>query len=121
MDAIVDNSFYDFDQKGQYLGFYNCPITSLYRLDIKEAKNKGEFLIVTTINGIKDKYTSLECTRARKIGELQHVLACPSNNDLANAIENNAIGKNSFAWKYIKISDNSFGPSVPELKGKTMK
>ena len=39
---------------------------------------------------------SLEYIRARKLRELQHILAYPSDNDLANAIENNVIGHNSF-------------------------
>ena len=63
----------------------------------------------------------MDCTRARKLRELQHVLACPSNNDLGNAIETNVIGHNSFTQKYIKIANNIFGPIVPGLKGKTVK
>ena len=63
----------------------------------------------------------MDCTRARKLRELQHVLACPSNNDLANAIENNVIGHNFFTQKEIKIANNIFGPSIPGLKGKIVK
>ena len=67
------------------------------------------------------EYLSLDCTRARKLRELQHVLACPSDNDLANAIENNVIGHNSFRHNDIKIANNIFSPSVPTMKDKTVK
>ena len=100
---------------------YNCPITNLYRLDIKEAKSEGAVMSVITIDGQKDEYSSLDCTRARKLREWQHVLAYPSDNDLTNAIEKNLIGHNSFDRKDIKIAENIIGPSVPGLKGKTVK
>ena len=94
MDTNLDNTFYLFDEKGRYLHFYNCPITNLYRLNIKEAESKEVVMIMITTEGRKEEYSSLDCTRARKLRELQHVLACPSDNDLANAIENNVIGHN---------------------------
>ena len=73
------------------------------------------------MEGKEKEYSNLDCTRARKLKELQHVLACPSDNDLANAIENNVIGHNLFGCNDIKIANDIFGPSVPTMKGKTVK
>ena len=74
IDMNLDNAFYVFDEKGRYLHFYNCPITNLYGLDIKEAKSEGVVLRVITVEGRKEEYSSLDCTRARKLRQLQHVL-----------------------------------------------
>ena len=54
MDTNLDNTFYLFDEKGRYLHFYNCPITNLYCLDIKEAESKGAVLSVITVEGKKE-------------------------------------------------------------------
>lgn len=121
MDTNLDNVFYVFKQKGQYLSFCNCPISNLYWLDIKEVESKEVVMSVITVDGQKYEHLILYCTRGRKLRELQHILAFPSDNDLANAVENNVIEHNSFGRKNIKITENISGPSVPGLKGKTVK
>jgi hypothetical protein len=47
------------------------------------------------------------------------VLACPSDIDLANAVEHNLIGNNPFTRRDIRIAKKIFGPDVPAMKGKT--
>jgi hypothetical protein len=48
-------------------------------------------------------------------------LACPSDFDLANAVENNVIGNNPFTRRNVRIAKKIFGPDVPAMKGKTVK
>jgi hypothetical protein len=52
---------------------------------------------------------------------LREVLACPSDIDLANAVEHNVIGSNPFTRRDIRIAKKIFGPDVPAMKGKTVK
>ena len=48
-------------------------------------------------------------------------MACPSNYDLAYAIEHNVIGNNAYTQRDVKDARAIFGQSVPGLKGKTVK
>jgi hypothetical protein len=70
---------------------------------------------------VKANNSPIDCRRASKVRDLQEILACPSDNDLANAIEHNVIGNNPFTRRDARIAKKIFGPDVPALKGKTEK
>jgi hypothetical protein len=66
-------------------------------------------------------FSAINCRRASKVRELQEILACPSDIDLANAVEHNVIGNNPFTRRDIRIAKKIFGPDVSAMKGKTVK
>jgi hypothetical protein len=67
------------------------------------------------------KFSAIDCRRAEKVCHLQEVLACPSDYDLANAVEHNVIGNNPITRSDVQIAKQIFGPDVPAMKGKTVK
>jgi hypothetical protein len=74
-----------------------------------------------TVKGESAHYSAIDCRRAAKIRELQEALACPSDFDLANAVEHNVIGNNPFTRRDVRIAKIILGPDVPAMKGKTVK
>jgi hypothetical protein len=74
-----------------------------------------------TVKGESAHFSVIDCSRAAKIRELQEMLACPSDIDLANAVEHNVIGNNPFTRRDIRIAKKIFWPDVPAMKGKTVK
>jgi hypothetical protein len=66
-------------------------------------------------------FLQIDCRRAAKVHDLQEVLACPSDVDLANAVEHNVISNNPFTRRDIRIARKIYGPDVPAMKGKTVK
>ena len=65
--------------------FLPSPIFTAWTL--RRPKSEGANMSVITFDGGKEKYLSLDYIRARKLMELQQVLACPSNNDCTNTIK----------------------------------
>ena len=74
-----------------------------------------------TIDGQEQNFSMLDCTRAKSLQKLQHILACPSDYDLAHAIKHNIISNNAYTCCDVKNARAIFGPSIPGLKGKTFK
>jgi hypothetical protein len=74
-----------------------------------------------TIKGESAHFSAIDCRRAAKIRDLQEILGCPSDVDLANAVEHNVIGNNPFTRRDVRIAKKIFGPDVPAMKGKTVK
>ena len=69
----------------------------------------------------KNKFSTLEYTRAKALRKLQCVLVFCSVKDIESAIENNVIEK-KLSWKKIwEEYKEKFGLGVPSLKGKTTK
>ena len=66
-------------------------------------------------------FSPLEVTRAHAARALQHMLLCPSNEDLKYGIKNNIIGHNNLKARDVNIAEKMWGPSEPLLKGKTPK
>ena len=75
----------------------------------------------TTVQSTQSKYSDIDYRRAVKIWELQEALACPSDIDLAHAIDHNVIGNTPFTRRDVRIAKAIFGPSIAGLKGKTVK
>jgi hypothetical protein len=94
----------------------------MYCLDISSDDNNEPY--VMAIQTVKDEqltFSNIDCTRAEAIRKLQEVFACPSDFDLANAVEHNIIGNNPFTRRDVRIAKHIHGPNVAALKGKTVK
>ena len=74
-----------------------------------------------TVEGESDKFSQIDQTRAKAVREMQEVLASPSDYDLANAIENNAVGSTPFSRRDVRISNIIHGRDVAAIKGKSTK
>jgi hypothetical protein len=74
-----------------------------------------------TVEGESAHFSAIDCRRAAKVRELQEALTCPSDFDVANAIEHNVIGNNPFTRRDVRIAKKISGPDVPAMKGKTVK
>ena len=121
MDTAIDNAFYVFDDEGKYIRFGRCPISNLYRLDINLHENGKTVLNVITVEDRMEEFSSLEYSRAKAARDLKYALICPSDQDLAHAIEYNIIGNNEFRREDIRNATRIFEPSEIEKKGKSFK
>jgi hypothetical protein len=120
MDSAIDNAIYVFNEDGSYIRF-SCTPNGMYCIDINTDEDDHVVLAHQTVQGESAHFSAIDCRRAAKIRELQEVLACPSDIDLANAVEHNIIGNNPFTRRDIRIAKKIFGPDVPSMKGKTVK
>jgi hypothetical protein len=94
----------------------------MYCLDIgSDDNNEPHVMAIQTVKDEQSKFSNIDCTRAEAICKLQEVLACPSDFDLANAVEHNIIGSNPFTRRDVRIAKQIYGPDVAALKGKTVK
>jgi hypothetical protein len=78
-------------------------------------------MAIQTIKDEQSKFSNIDFTQAEGVQKLQKVLACPSDYDLANAVEYNIIGNTPFTRRDIRIAKQIHGPDVAALKGKTVK
>jgi hypothetical protein len=120
MDTAIDNAFYVFNEDGTYIRFARTN-NGMYCIDIGADDNDTMVMAHQTVKGESAKFSALDCRRAEKIRDLQEVLACPSDFDLANAVEHNVIGNNPFTRRDVRIAKQIFGPDEPAMKGKTVK
>jgi hypothetical protein len=120
MDTAIDNTFYVFNEDCTYIRFSRTP-NGMYCIDINKDKDDHVVMAHQTVKGESAHFSAIDCRRAAKVWELQEVLACPSDIDLANAVEHNVIGNNPFTRRDIRITKKIFGPDVPAMKGKTVK
>ena len=120
MDSAIDNAIYVFNNDGSYIRFAKTSV-GMYCIDIGTDSNDHVVMAHQTVKGESAQFSAIDCRRAAKVRELQQVLACPSDIDLANAVEHNIIGYNRFTRRDIRIAKKIYGPDVPSLKGKTVK
>jgi hypothetical protein len=120
MDTAIDNAFYVFNEDGTYIRFSRTP-NGMYCIDINTDDDDHVVMAHQTVKGESAHFSAIDCRRASKVRELQEILACPSDIDLANAVEHNVIGNNPFTRRDIRIAKKIFGPDVPAMKGKTVK
>jgi hypothetical protein len=121
MDTAIENAFYVFNEDGSYIKFIPS-INGMYCLDIRsDDNNEPQVMAIQTVKDEQSKFSNTDCTRAEAIRKLQEVLACPSDFDLANAVEHNIIGNNPFTRRNVHIAKQIYGPDVAALKGKTVK
>jgi hypothetical protein len=119
MDTAIENAFYVFNEDGSYVKFVpssNC----MYCLDIR-LNEDPHAMAIQTIKEEQSKFSNIDCTRAEAVRKLQEVLACPSDYDLAEAVEHNIIGNIPFTRRDVRIAKQIYGPDVAALKGKTVK
>jgi hypothetical protein len=120
MDTAIDNAFYVFNEDGTYIRFARTS-NGMYCIDINTDEDDHVVMAHQTVKGESAHFSSIDCRRAAKIRDLQEALACPSDVDLANAVEHNIIGNNPFTRRDVRIAKKIFGPDVPAMKGKTVK
>jgi hypothetical protein len=120
MDSAIDDAIYVFNEDGSYVRFSKTP-NCMYCINIKADGDNHVVLVHQTVKGKSAHFSAIDCRRAAKVRDLQKTLACPSDNDLANAIEHNVIGNNPFTRRDVHIAKKTFGRDVPAMKGKTVK
>jgi hypothetical protein len=120
MDTAIDNAFYVFNEDDTYLRFSRTD-NGMYCIDINTDEHDHVILAHQTVKGESAHFSAIDCRRAAKVRELQEILACPSDIDLANAVEHNVIGNNPFTRRDVRIAKKVFGPDVPAMKAKTVK
>jgi hypothetical protein len=120
MDTAIDDAIYVFNEDGTYIRFSRTP-NGMYCIGVNVDEDDNVIMAHQTVKGESAHFSGIDCRRALKIRELQEVLACPSDIDLANAVENNVIGNNPFTRRDVRIAKKIFGPDVPAMKGKTVK
>jgi hypothetical protein len=119
MDTAIENAFYVFNEDGLYVKFVPSN-NGMYCLDIG-SNNDPHVIAIQTIKDEQSKFSNIDCTQAEGVQKLQEVLACPSDYDLANAVEHNIIGNTPFTRRDVRIAKQVYGPDVAALKGKTVK
>jgi hypothetical protein len=120
MDTAIDDAFYVFNEDGTYARFSKTP-NGMYCININSNGDDHIVMAHQTVKGESIHFSAIDCRRAAKVRELQEILGCPSDVDLANAVEHNVIGNNPFTRRDIRIAKKIFGPDVPAMKGKTVK
>jgi hypothetical protein len=100
MDTAIDNAVYVFNEDCTYIRFSRTP-NGMYCIDIDKDKDDHVVMAHQTVKGESAHFSAINCRRAAKVWELQEVLACPSDIDLANAAEHNVIGNNPFTRRDI--------------------
>jgi hypothetical protein len=120
MGTAIDNASYVFNEDGTYIRFSRTS-NGMYCIDINTDEDDHVVMAHQTVKGESAHFSAIDCRRAANIRDLQEALACPSDVDLANAVEHNVIGNNPFTRRDIRIAKKIFGPDVPAMKGKTVK
>ncbi|OEU05712.1 hypothetical protein FRACYDRAFT_258571 [Fragilariopsis cylindrus CCMP1102] len=120
MDSAIDNAIYVFNDDGSYIRFGKTS-NGMYCIDITTDDDHHIVMAHQTVKGESAHFSAIDCRRAAKVRDLQEALACPSDFDLANAIEHNVIGNSPFTRRDVRIAKQIFGPDVPAMKGKTVK
>ena len=62
LDTAIDNAFYVFNDDGSYIRFA-CQPNGLYYIHVSDGDDPK--MLLTTVDGKKDKYSAVECTRAK--------------------------------------------------------
>jgi hypothetical protein len=93
----------------------------MYCININTDEEDYMIMAHQTVKGESAHFSAIDCRRAARVRELQEALACPSDFDLANAIEHNVIGNNPFTRRCVCVAKKIFGPDVASMKGKTVK
>jgi hypothetical protein len=119
MNTAIENAFYVFNEDGSYVKFVRSN-NGMYCLDIG-SDNDPHVMAIQTVEDEQSKFSNIDCTRAEGVQKLQEVLVCPSDYDLANAVEHNIIGNTPFTRRDVCIAKQIYGPDVAALKGKTVK
>ena len=75
------------------------------------SKGNGILLSAVTVEGQEKLFSALDCTCAKLLCKIQHILVCPSDYNLTNAI-----GNNGYTRHNVRNARATHGPIVPGLK-----
>jgi hypothetical protein len=119
MDTAIENAFCVYNEDRSFIKFVPSS-NGMYCLEV--GPNDGHHIMaIQKVLDEQSKFSNINCTRAEAVRKLQEVMACPSDYDLANAVEHNIIGNTPFTRRDVRIAIQIYGPDVAALKGKTVK
>ena len=86
-----------------------------------DPNQKCELTMVQTVKDTSEGYSDIQIQKAKEAREFQAKVSHPSTRDLKNIVKTNMIANCPVMVADIERAEKIFGPSVPILKGKTVR
>ena len=86
-----------------------------------DPNQKRELTMVQTVKDMSEGYSDIQIWKAKEAREFQAKVGHPSTRDLKNIVKTNMIANCPVTVADIERAEKIFGPSVPILKGKTVR
>jgi len=118
-DSALDNCFHVHKENGKILRFKEAS-RRLYYFDTKD-RDETETLLITTVEGNKNKLSARHVLQATHARALQRVIGRPSTADFIRYVATNAIPECPITVQDIKNAEFIWGPDIGSLKGKTVR
>jgi len=116
-DSSRDGAFIAHKPNGETMRFERHP----NGLHFYNAKKKKHLSMVTTVKDTSEGYSQQQLHKAKLAREFQAKVGHPSTPDLKNIIKSNMIANNPHSVADVDRAEKIYGPSVPILKGKTVR
>ena len=118
-DSALDNCFHVHKDNGKILTFKEAS-RRLYYFDTKD-KEETETLLITTVEGNKNKLSARDVIQATRARKLQRTIGRASTADYIRYVANNAIPDCPITVQDIKNAEFIWGRELGCLKGKTVR